>query len=98
MNLPKAITNMKEMMEPDVAAFDDHPVSAALVSKKVLDVEYEDDYEGENLFNGIASLALQNPVEEKKDEVAEVRDYSIDSWNGSPGLKHWGYDGDDPAR
>lgn len=25
------------------------------------------------------------------DEVPYIRDYSIDTWNGSPGLHQWGY-------
>lgn len=94
MNLPQAI---KELKRDDFkSVVDDHPVSAAQTSNKigdVADVEYEDDYDNEHLFNGITSMAQQNPTkEDERNNTQEVRDYSINSWNGSPGLTRWGYD------
>ncbi|XP_058458558.1 scavenger receptor class B member 1-like [Malaya genurostris] len=48
----------------------------------------EDDY--------FAGDVLQIVAEEEKEEVDEIiRNYSIDLWNGSPGLAHWGYVGKD---
>lgn len=88
MNLPKAAEVAKKTQKPETKAdeVEDIPVSSAQVSKQVLDVEYEDDYE--DPFNGIESLAQQVPPEPKE---PGIRDYSIDVWNGSPGMKHWGY-------
>jgi hypothetical protein len=90
MNLPKATENAKKkkQQQPELKITEDLPVSSARVSVQVPDVEYEDDYE-ELPFNGIESLAQQTPPTPKD---PGVRDYSIDVWNGSPGLKHWGFD------
>lgn len=68
----------------------EHPVAEALNAK--LDVEY--DYENDE-FNGLAPMAQQDEIEKK---TPEIRDYSIESWNGSPGLKHWGFDDNNPDR
>lgn len=73
----------------------DHPESLAQISKKVDDVEYEEDYD--NNFNGIASMSHQTTDEIKK-KPPHIRDYSIDLWNGSPGLKRWGFDDRDTER
>lgn len=93
MNLPKAVKNLKnQQQKPELEEpTEDTPVSAPMVSKRVLDVEYDEDYE-EDGFNGIESLAQQVPPEP---EEPGIRDYSLDVWNGSPGLKHWGFDDDD---
>lgn len=69
--------------------------TAPLISDKVPDVEYEDDYDR---FNEIASMDFKTeaPVEEKIiPETEEIREYAIDMWNGSPGLKMWGYNDTD---
>lgn len=87
MNLPKAAEIAKNTQKPETKPIEDIPVSSAQISKQILDVEYEDDYE--DPFNGIESLAQQKPPEP---EEPGIRDYSIDVWNGSPGLKHWGFD------
>lgn len=104
MNLPKAVKikdeekmklNVTESSETIVV---DQPVSAAQISNNVLDVEYEEGAEyGEDLFNGLASMAQQHEPKEDN-ETNSVRDYSIDTWNGSPGLKAWGYDENRPER
>lgn len=47
--------------------------------------------------HGPLSLALFGSSEEEDDAVQQevykplIRDYSIDMWNGSPGLHHWGW-------
>lgn len=48
----------------------------------------DDDYSAEDILEAV--------LEEDKSENAEpIRSYSIDLWNGSPGLAHWGYVGKD---
>lgn len=78
---------MKKPFVEDLKVASDQPESLAQISKKVDDVEYEDDYD--NGFKGIASMSHHEEIEEK---IPEIRDYSIDLWNGSPGLEHWGFD------
>lgn len=39
-----------------------------------------------------APEVLEEFTEERdKDDDEPIRNYSIDLWNGSPGLAHWGY-------
>lgn len=87
MNLPKAVVNAKKELKSNSKTTQDLPVSSARVSSQIPDVEYEDGYD-EDAFRGIESLSQQIPEPEKNG----IRDYSIDVWNGSPGLKHWGFD------
>ncbi|XP_055628673.1 protein croquemort [Toxorhynchites rutilus septentrionalis] len=49
----------------------------------------DDDYAAEDILEAV--------LEEDKgeDEEEPIRNYSIDLWNGSPGLAHWGYVGKD---
>lgn len=101
MNLPKAVKIKDEektkmnVTEPSIVV--DQPVSAAQTSNNVLDVEYEEGAEySDDVFNGLASLAQQH--QPKEDNETIVRDYSIDTWNGSPGMKAWGYDENRPER
>lgn len=94
MNLPKAIKNMIKPIE-SLKVVNDHPESLPQISKKVDDVEYEDDYE--DGFNGIASMSHQT-VEEIETKAPEIRDYSISEWNHSPGLARWGFDDSDAER
>lgn len=93
MNLPRGVEIINSKIRPPVEPqiLPDHPVSLARISNKIEDVEYDSDYEeDENMFNGIESL--DHHEEEKPNvEHRKIRDYSIDLWNGSPGLKHWGY-------
>lgn len=65
----------------------------------VNDVEYDDDYFTFENFNGLETMAQTLEKAEKPDDIEELdrrkdslREYSIDSWNGSPGMKQWGYD------
>lgn len=89
MNLPKAV----EILDEKKMVID-QPVSAAQTSTNMLDVEYDENHnddDNEVLFNGIMSMAQQH-LPRGENRTIEVRDYSIDTWNGSPGLKAWGYD------
>lgn len=69
----------------------------AMISKRVNDVEYDDDYvegeekEYEDRFNEIPTMALKSEQLKYTYEHPEIREFSIDVWNGSPGLKYWGY-------
>lgn len=66
----------------------------ALISKRVNDVEYDDDFEEEEYedkFNEIPTMALKAEQSNYKYEHPEIREFAIDVWNGSPGLKYWGY-------
>ena len=107
MNLPKAIEIMKkkELEEakqnhvelPEELPVDlpeDVPISLPQVSDLVMDVEYEDDYVSNDLPFAAASTMVETHVtlNENKNKIQEVRDYSINLWNGSPGLSQWGYD------
>lgn len=98
MNLPKAIENLnKPKLKTDFNVVDDNPPqSSAQIVQKVDDVEYEEDYDND-LFNGIVALSHQAPKEDEE-KLSDIRDYSINLWNGSPGLKHWGYDDNDHER
>lgn len=71
-------------------------------SSTVHDVEYDDDYFTFENFNGIETMAQTlaeavkpddiEPIEELERRKHSLREYSIDSWNGSPGMKQWGFD------
>ncbi|XP_019554001.1 scavenger receptor class B member 1 [Aedes albopictus] len=63
-------------------------------TKIVADVSEEElDSVEEEYFAGDA---LQIAAEEEAEETDDpIRNYSIDLWNGSPGLAHWGYVGKD---
>lgn len=66
----------------------------APISKRVSDVEYDDDFEQEfyeDRFDEIPSMAFINDEPKFKYEHPEIREFAIDVWNGSPGLKYWGY-------
>lgn len=97
MNLPKAIVNLRKK-ESEAAAkenlvtiVEDQPMSLAQVAEKISDVEYEDEYQNDDdLVVGASALVETEIKEEYKPQ--EVRDYSINLWNGSPGLSQWGYD------
>jgi len=77
-----------------------HDTSTAAPSK-ASDVEYDDeDYNEVDYFKGVASMAQQQERAEPKEEekTSQLRDYSIDLWNGSPGLRHWEYNDNDENR
>lgn len=93
MNLPKAAEKAAQKLQSELKSAEDLPVSSAQVSDQVLDVEYEDDYEVS--FNGIESLAQKTPPPPEKSGMG---DYSIDTWNGSPGLHYWGYEDATPEK
>lgn len=72
-------------------------------SNQVSDVIYDDDYAEEKMeekedliekINKIPSMDLKAQSQnELTSHLPEVRDFSIDVWNGSPGLNQWGYNG-----
>lgn len=65
--------------------------TAPLISENVPDVEYEEDYDRYNEITAL-DFKTEKPVEvEKKPFPKEIREYAIDMWNGTPGLKMWGY-------
>jgi hypothetical protein len=67
--------------------------ASPMVSSKTSDVEYDVDYDN---FNEIQSLNLKTEKPEQttpkpRFEDEDFREYSIETWNGSPGLNVWGY-------
>jgi hypothetical protein len=47
----------------------------------------------------MSTMALHaTEKEENKTKPALIRDFSINTWNESPGLKRWDYDDDDPEK
>lgn len=72
----------------------DEPATAAL---QILDVEYDDDYDNAEHHQKQTELS-KIKVEQDKTATQKhsfsppMRDYSINTWNGSPGLHFWGYD------
>lgn len=109
MMLPKGVkkfNNEKEIREQAIRDSSPHfqkliqstTTEQALISKRVTDVEYDEDYEEtiddiavEDHFDEIPSKALIFEPQTTFYKAPEVRDYSIDVWNGSPGLQYWGY-------
>jgi len=65
---------------------------SAMLSEAVSDVEYDEDYDR---YSEIPALDLKveapEVIEDEKPMEADIREYSIDMWNGSPGLNFWGY-------
>ncbi|XP_055543770.1 scavenger receptor class B member 1-like [Wyeomyia smithii] len=66
-------------------------------AKVVADVDddvdlVEDEYFAEDVLQIVAD---DDEDAEKSDADEIIRNYSIDLWNGSPGLAHWGYVGKD---
>lgn len=94
MNLPTKIQNKAPKPKHEPATPIDEPATAAL---KNLDVEYEDDYDVVEYHQKKSEFAK---LKEEQDRIVSqmhsfspvLRDYSIDTWNGSPGLQSWGYD------
>lgn len=91
MNLPKAIEIMKKKnLEAAKQTFktltEEHPPDSPKASEKIRDVEFYDDYDSSDLISGASNIVETrlNLMEEKKHN--EIRDFSINTWNGSPGL------------
>jgi hypothetical protein len=106
MNLPKAIENMKKKIQQEAEierqllnnlAIAEAQVAEAQVAEQSLDVEYDEDYDNELIFKSIPTMAQRIKTKEEN-ETTKMRDYSINSWNGSPGLKSWGYDDANPEK
>jgi hypothetical protein len=74
------------------------PLHSSINAKtKVRDVEYEEDYESDR-FNEIPSMAQTFDNTTLTNITHLVREFSIDMWNGSPGMRHWGYDDSNHSR
>lgn len=92
MNLPDKVQNKVPKVEPTKPI--EEPATAAL---KNLDVEYDDEYDVVEYHQKKSELVK---LKEEQDRIVsqkhsfspELRDYSIDTWNGSPGLRAWGYE------
>lgn len=72
--------------------------TSALVSEPISDVEYDEDDEDYDRFNEIPAMDLkveEPEVIEEPEVKDDIREYAIDMWNGSPGLKVWGYNNTD---
>jgi hypothetical protein len=83
LHLPKAVETINQR-EKDDLNFDDSPEDATI--ENLSDVQYEDGFDL-NLSHEINLTSSKQPK-----EAIKIRDFSIDLWNGSPGLKQWGYD------
>jgi hypothetical protein len=83
-HLPKAVEIINQREKHEIN-FDDQPEDEIIENPD--DVQYEDDFE-ENLSHETISALSKQP---KENEI-RIRDFSIDLWNGSPGLKPLGYD------
>ncbi|CAG9807146.1 unnamed protein product [Chironomus riparius] len=74
----------------------ENSLASAMVSESVSDVEYDEDYDR---FNEIPAMDLKveepEVIEDEKPVKDDIREYAIDMWNGSPGLKAWGYNNSD---
>lgn len=99
MILPEGVKKLNEHSERSNELFGNAPKieqiqTSAMTSNKVPDVEYDEDYEDDN-FNQIPSMSLKVeekvPTNNQQFKAEPIRDFSIYQWNGSPGLKHWGY-------
>lgn len=73
------------------------------IEEELIDVEYDEEYleflKSKESQLETMSLLLEDEKDEINDNELElgrrknaVRDFSIESWNGSPGLDQWGYE------
>lgn len=90
-NLPKSLdkddnTNAQQNTE----IFEDTPVSEYLQAKKQGENESDEEFKEIPLRNNLSTLT-HKPQEEGDLNFGPIRDFSIDQWNGSPGLREWGY-------
>lgn len=103
MILPSGVKqlNQKQMLQMAEEVKEKPAESLPQIStRKVSDVEYDEDYDSDK-FNEIPLMAQtsENATQAtNKSRFASVREFSIDMWNGSPGLKHWGYDDTNHSR
>lgn len=91
-NIESRMEELKDIIKsPNIATT---TTPKAVISNRVSDVEYNDDFVEEELedrFKEIPTMALKNELHEEKYKHPEIREFAIDVWNGSPGLKYWGY-------
>jgi hypothetical protein len=102
MNLPKAIKNMNQKIlqeaEMEKELLKNLAVAEAIVAEdQPLDVEYDLDYDNEMVFKSIPTMDQRIKTEEEN-KTDQIRVYSINTWNGSPGLKSWDHDDDNPEK
>jgi tRNA(Glu) U13 pseudouridine synthase TruD len=111
MNLPDSIERMKteekkssELIKLEEESNEKLKHLSNEISHEELDVEYDEMYDDDYLYSSNEIESMSQVLEESKvDENAlelerrrnSVREYSIDTWNGSPGLPQWGYDNRD---
>lgn len=91
--IEKHVSELKEIIKSTTSTTTStQKAPKAMLSNQVSDVEYDDDSiedSYEDRFNEIPTMALQ--AASNKYKSPDVRDFAIDMWNGSPGLKYWGY-------
>lgn len=82
-NLPNSVTKKKYLEKLQKEKDDEEEES-----KEELQPTSNFEYDAGFFFN-----KPKAKIVEKVPEAFEpqIRDYSIDEWNGTPGLKHWGY-------
>lgn len=75
-------------------------VSINLPSRNFDEPDIDDEPYSEFLKTESKIEETEHFVSKREIEAFEptVKDYSINTWNGSPGLKHWGYDDKDNSR
>lgn len=94
------LNNFQKQAELKLEVISTSTAASSEKISRVSDVEYDEDFDetiidtSQDLFNEIPSMALKavpQTTKKLKFVVPEVRDFSIDVWNGSPGLNYWGY-------
>ncbi|XP_055588278.1 scavenger receptor class B member 1 [Uranotaenia lowii] len=93
-NLPKSVQNQRKQKVVSKGISEHDVLHSADDYDSQLNGEDDDDDEDDYGFDAesIAELVVEKEREEREDPI---RTYSIDLWNGSPGLAHWGYVGKD---
>lgn len=88
-NLPERVKKLREMEKL--------AKEAKKVTGSSLDKTTTEDSALNDIFSVLDDEALVKPtdIEESPEMFSPlIRDYSIDMWNGSPGLHHWGWTND----
>jgi hypothetical protein len=96
MNLPKAIKNMNQKILQE-AEMEKELLKNLSAKDQPLDVEYDLDYDNEMVFKSISTIDQRVKTKEEN-KTDQIRVYSINTWNGSPGLKSWDHDDDYPEK
>ncbi|XP_063706007.1 scavenger receptor class B member 1 [Culicoides brevitarsis] len=88
-NLPERVKKLREVERLAEEAKQMNK-SKATTTDRVLDEMF-------NALDNESNERMENQKEQKKEQEMYsplIRDYSIDMWNGSPGLHHWGWTND----